>query len=50
MPKKKPDIKIEIVHEREMTKEGVETVARLLFSWWKRELEGEIAAEKETNE
>ena len=39
MGKPKQDIKFEVIQDREMTKEEVENVARILFNAWKREFE-----------
>jgi len=39
MIKTKQDIELEVVPVREMKKEEVETVARILFNTWKREFE-----------
>ncbi len=39
------ELKIEIVEEREMTEQEVETVASILFGWWKREFEGRRSEE-----
>ena len=40
--RKKPELKIEVREEREMTEVEVETVASLLFTWWKREFENGV--------
>ncbi len=37
--KKRPDIRLEVHEERKMTDSEVESVAFLLFSWWKWEYE-----------
>lgn len=39
--KNKNSIEIEVHEDREMSNSDVETVASLLFSWWKREFEGQ---------
>jgi hypothetical protein len=33
------DIDIEVIEGREMTEQEVESVAYLLFTWWRREFE-----------
>ncbi len=33
------DIEVEIVESGELQQDEIEVIARLLFSWWKRDLE-----------
>jgi hypothetical protein len=41
------DIKFEVVKGEEMTREQVESIAQILFNWWKRDFEsGKISQEK----
>jgi hypothetical protein len=46
----KSDIEIKVIEDREMTDQEVETIAQILFEWWRREFESKEIHEKTPKE